>query len=131
MNPEELKKRTKDFALRTMDLVENFPKTMTASIIGRQVVRSATSVGGNYRSARRARSHADFISKINIALEEADESAYWLELARDKGLVSGEAAAQLLKEANELTAIFMSSVKTARKRHQRPGSSIVRLLTRS
>ena len=117
MNPEELKKRTKDFALRTMELVEDFPKTTAASVIGRQVVRSATSVGANYRSARRARSHADFISKINIALEEADESAYWLELARDKGLVSGEVAAQLLKEANELTAIFMSSVNTARKRH--------------
>ena len=82
MQAEELKKRTKDFALRIIKLVEYLPRTKTADVIGRQLLRSATSVGANYRAACRARSRADFVSKICVVEEEADESAYWLEHAQ-------------------------------------------------
>jgi len=97
-------------------MVESFPRKMTSDVIGRQLLKSATSIGANYRSARRARSRADFISKMNIALEEADETTYWLEMSLDSGLADRDTIADLLKEANELTAIFTSSVKTAKKR---------------
>ena len=96
--------------------MDSLPRKKSADVIGRQLLKSATSIGANYRSARRARSHADFISKMNIALEEADETVYWLEMALDSGLANEDTIAGLLKEANELTAIFTSSVKTAKKR---------------
>ena len=115
MNSEELKKRTKKFALQVIEAVNKFPRTMPGEIVGRQVVRSATSVGANYRSACRAKSHADFISKLGIVEEEADESLYWLELAVDAKLMAANDAAPLIKEADELTAIFTASRKTARK----------------
>jgi len=105
VNSEELKKRTKTFALHVIEAVKKFPRTMPGEIVGRQVVRSATSIGANYRSACRGRSPADFIAKLGIVEEEADESLYWLALE----------AAPLLKEADELTAIFAASRKTARK----------------
>ena len=85
-------------------------------MIGRQLLKSATSIGANYRSARRARSKADFISKMSIAQEEADEANYWLETAIDSGLITKDAIGSLLNEADELTAMLTSSIKTAKKR---------------
>lgn len=97
-------------------LVGSFPRRIASDVIGRQLLKSATSIGANYRSARRARSRADFISKMNIAQEEADETIYWLEMALDSGLVNKDTVGDLLEEADELTAIFTSSIKTAKKR---------------
>ena len=115
MKAEELKNRTKKFALDMIGLTETFPKTKAGNTIGRQLLRSATSVGANYRSACRAQSHPHFISKISIALEEADESLYWLELAVESGLLKRDNVDHLFKEANELIAILASSLKTARR----------------
>src|SRR3972149_4628840 len=98
MNPEELKARTRQFALRVIHLAESMPRAKTADVLSRQLLRSATSVGANYRAACRARSRADFISKIAIAEEEADESLYWLELISDSGLVKADRLAGLIKE---------------------------------
>ncbi|HEC79107.1 MAG TPA: four helix bundle protein [candidate division WOR-3 bacterium] len=116
MDAEELKKRTKKFALNVIKLVEKFPKTKTGDIIGRQLLKSATSVGANYRSACRAQSHAHFISKISIVEEESDESLYWLELTLESNLAERKIVLDLINEANELTAIFSSSRQTARSR---------------
>jgi four helix bundle protein len=102
--------------LEIIRLVEGFPRRKAADVIGRQMLRSATSIGANYRSARRARSRADFVSKLNIALEEADESLYWLELAVESGLAGERSVDHLLKEANEFAAIFASSIKTLKRR---------------
>ncbi len=115
MNSEELKKRTKKIALDIINSVNSFPKNKSANVIGHQLIKSATSIGANYRSACRAQSHAHFISKMNIVLEEADESLYWLELAIESDLVRKDIVEDLIKEADELTAIFTASVKTARK----------------
>lgn len=115
MNSEELQNRTKNFALRVIETVKKFSRTVEGEIIGKQVVRSATSVGANYRAACRGRSHADFIAKLGIVEEEADETLYWLELAVAAKLITMTDAAPLIKEADELTAIFTASRKTARK----------------
>ena len=114
MDKEDLKKRTKKFALDIIKLIEDFPKTKTGDVIGRQLLRSATSVGANYRAACRARSQADFISKLGIVEEEADESLFWLELTLESGLISEDKTAALISEADELTAIFTASRKTAK-----------------
>jgi four helix bundle protein len=114
MTPDDLKKRTKQFGLRVIRLVESLPKTKTANVIGKQLLSCATSVGANYRAACRARSKKDFISKIGIAEEEADESAYWLEVLIEAGIVRPKQVSELLAEANELTAIMASSRKTAK-----------------
>ena len=116
MNPLELKERTKAFALRVIRAVESLPRSRTAEVIARQLLRSGTSVGANYRAACRARSKADFIAKMSIVLEEADESVYWMELLVQAGLVSQRRIASLLDEANQLVAIAVSSINTARKR---------------
>ncbi len=116
MDPEELKARTKKFALEIIKLSESLPKTRTGDVIARQILRSATSVGANYRAACRARSKADFISKITVVEEESDESLYWLELIQGTQLLSQDKLVLLMKEANELTAIFTSAGKTARSR---------------
>ena len=122
MTSEELKKRTKQFALDNIRLVEIFPKSPSSEIIARQLIRSATSVGANYRSACRARSKPDFISKITIAEEEADECMYWLELLIELQSDDHSALQSLLKEANKLTATFASSAKTARSELSNPKS---------
>ena len=115
MNQEEMKQRTKLFALGVIQLVESLPKERTAEILGRQLLPSGTSVGSNYRSACRARSIADFISKMGIVEEEVDESVYWMELLIEAGMeVSGNMEA-LMKEAGELLALAVASIKTARK----------------
>jgi len=115
MNQKDLQERTKRFALEVIRLVESLPRTRTAEVIGKQLLRSATSVGANYRAACRSRSHAEFISKINVVEEEADESHFWLDLLAESGVVSHERVSGLLKEANELTAIFVATGRTAKQ----------------
>lgn len=114
MDAEEIKKRTKKFGLKIIKLVEKLPRTKTSDVIGRQLLRSATSVGANYRAACRSRSRADFVSKICIVEEEADESAYWLELLLDGDIFNDGEVLSSLKEAKELTAIFSASGRTAK-----------------
>ena len=102
MNSEELRLRTKRFALEVLHLVESLPRTRASDIVAKQLLRSATSVGANNRSACRARSRADFNSKITVVEEEADESLYWLELLEESGVVAKVDLSPLLKEADEL-----------------------------
>lgn len=118
MNSEELKKRTKQFALRVMKLVDALPRTPTARVIGGQLIRSGTSVGANYRAACRGRSKAEFTSKIGTVAEEADESCFWLELIVEGNLPEERLVKPLLDEANELTAIFTAAAKTSRLSNQ-------------
>jgi four helix bundle protein len=113
MNKQELQNRTKAFALRVLKLVDVLPRTPAGRAISNQLVRSATSVGANYRAACRARSRPEFASKLGTVLEEADESLYWLEMIRDGNLLSECKISLLLMEAHELTAIFASSRKSA------------------
>jgi four helix bundle protein len=115
MNQEEMKQRTKLFALGIIQLVESLPKERTAEVLGRQLLRSGTSVGSNYRSACRAKSIADFISKMGIVEEEADESLYWMELLIEAGIEVNMKVEALMKEAGELLSITVASIKTARK----------------
>jgi four helix bundle protein len=115
MDKGELKRRTKQFALRAVNLVEAIPRGRTADVLGRQLLRSGTSVGANYRAACRARSTADFIAKMGIVEEEADESLYWMELLIEAGIVKPERFELLMKEGNELLAITVASINTARK----------------
>ena len=115
MNQEEMKQRTKLFALGIIQLVESLPKERTAEVLGRQLLRSGTSVGSNYRSACRAKSIADFISKMGIVEEEADESLYWMELLIEAGIEVNIKMEALMKEAGELLSITVTSIKTARK----------------
>jgi four helix bundle protein len=96
--------------------VEALPSGRTADVLGRQLIRSGTSVGANYRSAQRAKSTADFINKLKIVEEEADESGYWLELLADADVVPARLLAPLTKEADELTAIVVAAIKSARTR---------------
>lgn len=123
MNPEELKQRTKQFALQVIRLSEALPRKMTADVLGRQLVRCATSVAANYRSACRARSRADFAAKMGIVEEAADESAFWLELIADAGLLPAVRLEELRGEASALTAIAVTSVRTARLRAANPQSA--------
>lgn len=112
MTEIEMKRRTKAFALRVIKLVDNLPKKLSARRIGDQLLRSGRSVGANYRAACRARSRADFNSKLGIVEEEADESVFWLELLIDAELMPASSLSALLDEANQLTAIIVASRKT-------------------
>jgi len=114
MTQDELKKRTKDFALRVARLVASLPNTYMGRHVGGQLTRCSTSVPANYRAACRARSKAEFIAKMGIVEEEADESAFWIEFAVDTSLVKDERITALLSEAYELLAIFVASINTAR-----------------
>lgn len=105
----ELQQRTKAFALRVLKLIEHLPNTIGGRVLANQVARSATSVGANYRAACRARSRAEFASKLGTVAEEADESLYWLELIRDGNFVPEERIASLVSEGDELTAICRSA----------------------
>jgi four helix bundle protein len=116
MNPEELKARTRSFGLRIIHMVAALPRNPAAQVIGRQILRSGTSVGANYRAACRARSRADFAAKMAIVEEEVDETLYWLEMLTISGLLEAERFAALLKEANGLLAIASASRITARRR---------------
>lgn len=126
MNTNELKARTKEFALRVIRMSDALPKKMAAEVLGRQLVRSATSVAANYRSACRAKSRADFISKMGTVEEEADESALWLELIGDAEMMKRPRIVGLLDEANALTAIAVKSIRTARLRATRNPQSATR-----
>lgn len=114
MNREQMKQRTKDFAKQVIAFCHQTPRTEEGMLIRKQLFRSGTSVGANYRAACRGRSKADFVAKLGIALEEADESLYWLEILAETQIVKPELVAPLLKEANELVAIFVASLNTAR-----------------
>lgn len=116
MDKEELKTRTKRFALEIIKLVDLLPETKAGRTIANQIVRSGTSVAVNHRAACRARSNADFISKITIVEEECDETLFWLELVSEANLRPPEELKGIVKEANELTAIFTASGKTAKNR---------------
>ena len=113
MTEQDLIDRTKQFALRVIKLVGALPRTIEGRAIANQLMRSGTSVAANYRAACRARSKAEFIAKLGTVEEEADESAFWLDLIIDAGLLSGAKTAPLLKEAGEIVAIMASSKKTA------------------
>ena len=111
----DLRNRTKTFALDVIRFCEKLPNDETCRVLRRQLLRSGTSVGANYRAACRGRSKLDFIAKLGIVSEEADESAYWIELLEEAGKVGREHSKALLAEANELVAIAVSSINTARK----------------
>ena len=115
MDQDELRKRTKQFALRIIKLAEALPNTATGRTIKNQLIRCGTSVGANYRAVCRGRSRADFIAKLGIVLEEADESAFWLELIIDGKLLEKKLVEPLLTEADELTAIFAATIISSKK----------------
>ena len=115
MNEREFKNRTKQVALRTIRVVEALPKSKTADTLGRQLLRSGTSVGANYRAACRAKSPADMVAKLAIVEEEADESVYWLELLVDAKLIRAARLAPLIAEFNEIVAMIVASQKTLRR----------------
>jgi four helix bundle protein len=113
MKRSVLEERTKKFALRVLTLVDSLPNTIGGRVIANQLARSATSVGANYRAACRARSRAEFASKLGTVAEESDESLYWLELIRDGKLIPEKKVSSLWAEADELTAIFTSGRRSA------------------
>jgi len=115
MTPKELKDRTKRFAVDVVRLCRELPPTLDGRRLGQQLLDVGTSVAANYRAACRARSRAEFVSKLNIVLEEADESQFWLELMIETELVKTTRVEKLLKESDELTAIFVTSLKTAKR----------------
>ena len=112
---EELRNRSKRFVLRIIHRFRHLPQSLEAQILGKQLLRSGTSVGTNYRAAGRARSKPEFIAKIGIVVEEADETVFWLECLGDSGIAKAERLQDLLKEANSLLAIFAASQRTARR----------------
>ncbi len=116
MRKDDLKDRTFNFSSDIIDLVELLPKMTATNVISYQILKSGTSVGANYRAAKRARSDKEFIAKINIVQEKADETLFWLEVIKEKGWVNDKLLEGLLKEADELTAIFTSTLKTMNKR---------------
>ena len=118
MDEETFKRRTKRLALDIIKLVEVLPRTRTADIIGRQLLRSGTSVAANYRAACRGKSKADVISKLGIVEEEADETSCWIELLIESGILSAGQVSSLLNETNEIVAITVSSIRTLRGQNQ-------------
>ena len=113
MNPEELKNRTKKFALRVLNLADNLPRSVKGRVLSDQIARAGTSAAANYRAACKARSRAEFVAKIGVAEEEADEVQFWLELICEDNLVPVHRLNDLQHEARELTAIFAASRKSA------------------
>jgi four helix bundle protein len=109
-----LKARTKNFALRIIRLYRSLPKSAEARIMGAQLLRSSTSIGANYRAACRGRSRAEFVAKLGIVLEEADETVFWLELFQEGNIFPAENLSDLVHEANELLSIFVTSVRAAK-----------------
>jgi four helix bundle protein len=116
MNQEQMRNRTKEFAKQIITLCRQLPLNREGRLIGNQIFRSGTSVGSNYRAVCRARSKADFIAKIGLVLEETDETLYWLELIDETKIMKNGALKEIKKEANELVAIFVSTVNKARAR---------------
>ena len=118
MTPRRLAARTRAFVSSVVELVEDLPRGRTADVIGLQLLRSGTSVGANYRAACRARSRKEFIAKLGIVEEEADESEFWLGLLRERGLLDAERASLLRREAEQILAMTVSSIRTARQAHR-------------
>jgi len=119
MNQEQMKMRTKQFAKKVISLCRQLPSTREGQLIGGQFFRAGTSVGANYRSTCRARSKADFISKLSIVLEETDESLYWLEILAENKIMHADLLEEITNEAKELLAIFISSLNTAKGRRKK------------
>jgi len=115
MVTENLSKRTKEFALRIIKMVENFPGTKSSKIIGDQILRSVTSLASNYRASCLAKSRRDFINKLKIVEEETDESIFWLELIEESGIFSKDKLAPIKTEAYQILKIIIASIKTTRK----------------
>ncbi|MFZ5819006.1 MAG: four helix bundle protein [Chloroflexota bacterium] len=116
MNEKEFKDKTKRVALGVIRLVEDLPNTKVADVLGRQVLRSATSIGANYRAACRAKSTADMINKLKIVEEESDETLYWFELLTESGIISPAKTPGLYKETDEILSMTVASIKTLRSR---------------
>jgi four helix bundle protein len=116
MTTNELKLKTKNFSLMAIDLVEKLPNSISVRVIANQIVKSGSSVGANYRAVCRARSDREFVSKMNIVLEEEDETLFWIEIIIAKQWMSNPELEAIWKEGNELTAIFVSSLKTVNDR---------------
>jgi four helix bundle protein len=116
MGAEDLKRRTKAFAISIINLVQMLPDGLLGHVVGRQLIRAGTSVGCNFRAACRARSHADFIAKLKIVEEECDESIYWLELWDHFNPKIASAIHDLIREADQILSMIVASIKTARKR---------------
>ena len=116
MNEAQMKKRTKEFAKEIISLCRKLPNNREGRLIGDQIFRSGTSVASNYRAACRARSTAEFISKLSIVEEEADETLFWLEIIYEMKTFKSIALGSLMKESNEIIAIIVASIKTARKK---------------
>ncbi len=117
MDENLFKQRTKYLALRIIKMVEALPKTKTADVLGRQLIRSGTSIGANYRAACRGKSTADVIAKLRIVEEEADESAYWMELLIGAELIAESRLSELLRETNEIVAMAVASIRTLQRRN--------------
>ena len=115
-NPQDLRTRTTDFALRIIKLYTSLPKTSEAQVLGKQVLRSGTSIGANYREGHRAKSDSDIVNKFESVLQELDETDYWLDLLVRSGILSAQKAEALIKETNELIAIFTTIVTKIKKR---------------
>jgi len=118
MDEITFKERTKKFGLAIIQLVESLPHSKTADVIGKQVLRSATSIGANYRAACRAKSSPDMLNKLKIVEEEADETLYWLELLQEAKIAPETALSPILKEGDELVAMTVASIKTLRAKIQ-------------
>ena len=114
MNAQEMKQRTMDFAIRVINLTQALPNSRVSDVVGRQLLRAGTSVGANYRAACRAKSLADFIAKMGIVEEEADESSYWLEIIAKIKLIPMSRLTALMNEAQEILCICVASINTAR-----------------
>ena len=114
MNRKELQQRTKKFHVDIIKLCSEFPKNAAGFETAKQLIRAAGSVGANYRATKRSKSNADFIYKVEVVLEEADESLYWLEVVNEAGIKTGNEVERLIDEANQLTAIFAATDKTAK-----------------
>src|SRR6058998_2430772 len=117
MTREEMKARTKAYAVRIVKLVQSLPRNRECDVLGSQLLRAGTSVGANYRAVCRAKSTADFINKLRIVEEECDESLFWMELLVDNKIITQRKLANLMAEGNELLAIIVASAKTARESH--------------
>ena len=114
-----MKRRTRAFAVRCVKLIATFPKNATGDIIGRQLIKSSTSVAANYRASCAARSHADFLNKLGIVEEEVDESVFWIDFAPDVNLVKRSRVDNLIVEGQEILAIIIASQKTAKTRRKK------------
>jgi four helix bundle protein len=113
---KDLRDRTKKFAIKIIRMVDKLPRSIGSEVIARQLIRSATSIAANYRAALRGRSKAEFIAKLQIVLEESDETQYWLELFLELESLDRQVLKDLIQEADELTAIFVTALKTARNK---------------